>query len=321
MRLAQKIVLVHKGAIGDFLQAWPTLFALTRELQGREFFWAGREAYTMWTSPLGIRDSPRLRRAVDGLYGARALPEGLEGCHVIWLGLRTPPAHPEPPGFWFVPMLDEDGDVPPRQVCRNSLRARGLRLDGDWRRGWLELFASGDTPRRRDRVLIFPGGGHPAKCWPLENYLRIAEWLCELGYDVVFVLGPAEMERGLRIRDFPAVSPGDLGELQEWIQSSGFILGNDSGPMHLAGFCRVPGLALFGPSPARQWGPPGIATLSGSAPCRPCTRMGIINCPEPICLADISPGRVRSALQPLLPRPDDGSVTKAHQREWSDTPS
>ena len=301
MRLAQKIVLVHKGAIGDFLQTWPSILALTRELGNREFFWAGREAYTLWTSPLGIRDAPRLRREVDRLYGARCLPSALEDCHVIWFGLRTPPTDSEMPGFWFVSMLDEEGDTPPRQVCKNGLRAKGLNPDHDWRQAWLDCFAPRGVPHHRERVLIFPGGGHPAKCWPVENYLRIAEWLSELGYSVVFVLGPAEVERGVRVPGFDTVCPADLGELQECIMASGFILGNDSGPLHLAGFCQVPGLALFGPSPAKQWGPAHIATISGSASCRPCTRMGVIHCRDPVCLSDLNPERVWTALQPQLP--------------------
>lgn len=302
MRLAHKVVFVHKGAIGDFLQIWPCLLALTRELGNREFFWAGKEAYTLWSSPLGIEDAPRMRRSVDRLYGAGSLPRELSDCQVIWFGLRTPPTDSEIPGLWFVPMLDQEGGAPPRRVCRANLRARGLALDQDWRGAWLEHFPPPpDAVRRRDRVLILPGGGHPAKCWPLENYLRIAKWLRGLGYTVVFLLGPAEIERGVAIRGFETVAPRDLGQLQDWIQSSGLVLGNDSGPLHLTGFCRVPGLALFGPSPAEQWGPPGIATLSGSAPCRPCTRMGVIHCRDPVCLTSISPERVAEELLKLLP--------------------
>jgi len=301
MLAAQRIVLVHKGAIGDFLQTWPSLLGLSRELGDRELLWAGREAYTLWTSPLGIEDAPRMRRAVDRLYGARSLPRELSGCHIVWLGLKTPPTDSNIPELWFAPMLDGGGNEPPRRVCRAHLRTKGLRLDQDWRQAWLEHFAPPDVARRKDRVLIFPGGGHPAKCWPLEGYLHIADWLRGLGYTVVFLLGPAEMERGMQIRGFDTVVPEDLGQLQDWIRSSGLVLGNDSGPLHLAGFCRVPGLALFGPSPAEQWGPPGIATLSGSAPCRPCTRMGVIHCRDPVCLTSISPERVIEQMRPLLP--------------------
>jgi ADP-heptose:LPS heptosyltransferase len=194
-------------------------------------------------------------------------------------------------------------DVPPRKVCLQQLRAQGLELDQDWLRAWQDLFAPPDMPRQRDRVLIFPGGGHPAKCWPLERYLLIADWLQGLGYSAVFVLGPAEMERGLKVRGFATAAPENLGQLQDWIRSSGFVLGNDSGPLHLAGFCGVPGLALFGPSPEEQWGPTGIATLSGDAPCRPCTRMGLIDCRDPVCLKSISPERVAEKIRLLMPGP------------------
>ena len=305
---AKELILVHNGALGDFLQAWPGILALSGELAERRLLWAGREAYSLWTTPLGLTDSPAHRRRVSLLYGASQWPRELGDARVVWFGLRRPPTEVPLPGLWFVPMLDEEKDTPPRRVCLQWLQGKGLAADRDWKRAWLELFPPEQAKRDPLRVLIFPGAGHPGKCWPLERFLRVADWLREQGYRVCFVLGPAEQERGLRVDPFPWVAPEDLGQLQEWIQSSGFILGNDSGPMHLAGCCQVPGLALFGPSPARQWGPEGIHTISGSAPCRPCTRMGRVGCSDPECLRDISVHRVTKALQQMLAQSDTGAI-------------
>lgn len=40
------------------------------------------------------------------------------------------------------------------------------------------------------------------------------------------------------------------------MRGAGLGLGGDSGPLHLASLCGLPGVALFGPTSARQWGRP-----------------------------------------------------------------
>ena len=48
-------------------------------------------------------------------------------------------------------------------------------------------------------VVIHPGSGGREKCWHLDNFLSIAETLANEGIEVVFLLGPAEMERFERV--------------------------------------------------------------------------------------------------------------------------
>ncbi len=301
MEVANKIVLVQKGALGDFLQAWPSMLAISRQMRKQELLWAGKEAYSLWTEPLGFKDSPLYRKRVEQIYAADTWPPSLEDCRIIWFGLRKAPTESHLPGLWFIPMLEEEGYSPPQDICLQHLRQEGFSAEWDWKGVWSDLFPSRELQPDPFRVLLFPGAGHPSKCWPLERFLDIAQWLRRLGYRPCFVLGPAELERGMRIEDFPRVIPDDFWQLQRWIQSSGLVFGNDSGPLHLAACCQAPGLALFGPSPARQWGPQGLVTLSGEAPCRPCTRMGIIHCSDPVCLRTIGVKEVRAVLRRILP--------------------
>lgn len=113
-------------------------------------------------------------------------------------------------------------------------------------------------------VILHPGSGGRAKCWPLPNYLRLARDLAEDGNTVTFSFGPveedwwgtdgaAELERyGPVLRDLP------LPELCGLLASARCYLGNDSGPTHLAAALGVPVVAVFGPATSpQQWRPLG----------------------------------------------------------------
>lgn len=95
-------------------------------------------------------------------------------------------------------------------------------------------------------VLLMPGSSarHPEKRWPY--YPELAKELVIRGMVVVTVLGPEEQALA---KDMP----GCVLSALSWFQLAGlmrhasFIVGNDSGPSHLASALGRPGLALFGP--------------------------------------------------------------------------
>lgn len=97
-------------------------------------------------------------------------------------------------------------------------------------------------------VLLVPGSSAslPRKRWPY--YKELAERLIADGRQVVTVPGPDEMELCANI-------PGTTltgGSFLDWfdlagvVKAAGFIVGNDTGPSHLAAHMGKPGLALFG---------------------------------------------------------------------------
>ena len=56
------------------------------------------------------------------------------------------------------------------------------------------LWEFGLEPKKK-LVVIQPGGGALNKCWNVENYLSIVNKLRSKNTQVVFLLGPAELER------------------------------------------------------------------------------------------------------------------------------
>jgi len=88
---------------------------------------------------------------------------------------------------------------------------------------------------------------HPQKCWPY--YKKLAELLINDGFCVVTAPGPTDLEL---CRPMPGIMLTGDGEYLDFFQLAGvlqgaaFVIGNDSGPTHLAAHLGVPGLALFG---------------------------------------------------------------------------
>ena len=96
-------------------------------------------------------------------------------------------------------------------------------------------------------IVLLPGSSkkNPLKRWPY--FVDLAKLLIFKGYEVITILGPEELEMNCSF-------PGHVFKNLDWFQLSGiiknslFVIGNDSGPSHIASCLNNKGLALFGPS-------------------------------------------------------------------------
>jgi hypothetical protein len=121
-------------------------------------------------------------------------------------------------------------------------------------------------------VVIQPGSGGLHKCCHLDNFLAVAKELVSSGIEVIFLLGPAELEQfsDATIKKIRSVAncltdmslTGVLGLLS---CADGFV-GNDSGITHLAGALGVRTLAVFGPTNPDVYGPigPSVTVFANS---------------------------------------------------------
>lgn len=151
------------------------------------------------------------------------------------------------------------------------------RWDANWHGTWQTLFGGWNGAASRTVVLV-PGAGHRAKQWPPRRFAAVAGALLRAGYNPLYVLGPAELERGLdrgalepEGGEAAVVTPADHGELAHLLRCARLVIGNDSGPLHLAALHGSPVLALFGPAPAGAWRPHGAAALTSPLGCAPCS--------------------------------------------------
>jgi ADP-heptose:LPS heptosyltransferase len=110
---------------------------------------------------------------------------------------------------------------------------------------------SGAAPKR-PTVLMIPGGAAHRldKRWPAEKYGELAKALYAEGYDIVVVGGIQEQEiarkiqRGLsQARDLTGRT--DFAAIALLGARAGLVIGNDTGPLHLAAAAGAPTIVLF----------------------------------------------------------------------------
>lgn len=313
-------IVVHNGALGDFLLVWPALLSLSRARPSVRRIWAGREEHSAWAEAAGWEPATAgPRRAITALYQG-AWPEPLAAAEVVWFGLRASSLGRHlgeelvtDPRFWIVPGIPEAGTgqlVSPREATRQALALRGVDWAQDWREVWREAVGKQlpKTDARETDALLFPGAGHRAKQWGPVKFFELGRMLSDRGLRPAFVLGPAELERGLgnilhgRGPLPGAVRPCDsLDNLGAMLTAARLVVGNDAGPMHLASMFGTPGVALFGPASRRQWGPEGLRCLAADVPCRPCTETTAdIACASPVCMEALSVEQVLQAVCEVL---------------------
>lgn len=124
---------------------------------------------------------------------------------------------------------------------------------------------------RRDSadVLIFPYSYSPARTWPRNYFVELGLILRAAGFTVKFVTEQ---------RDYAFFMPFHCIVGQSWnyiaaaIQSAKLVIGNDSGPAHLAGTIGVPTIAVQGATTERiyQYLPDVICFRKKSLGCAGC---------------------------------------------------
>jgi ADP-heptose:LPS heptosyltransferase len=103
----------------------------------------------------------------------------------------------------------------------------------------------------RPAIGLFPGAGHPSRCWPLEKFVALAGLIANNDNSPVVFLGPEE--QGMREQVaalFPAGTTIIDGlNIPQFIAAASRLdafVTNDTGPMHLAACSGTPILLLLG---------------------------------------------------------------------------
>jgi heptosyltransferase I len=146
-------------------------------------------------------------------------------------------------------------------------------------------------PGERYAVLA-PGAGWDTKRWPVERFAALVPPLREMGLTSVVAGGPGD-------RKWSAQIPGaidltgrtTLKELIALLDSASVVIGNDSGPSHIAAALGRPLVTMYGPTSPEATGPWGKmeGVVQFQVPCHPCYRK---TCSHQSCLQKLQVGTV-----------------------------
>ncbi|MDD5327816.1 MAG: glycosyltransferase family 9 protein [Phycisphaerae bacterium] len=114
-------------------------------------------------------------------------------------------------------------------------------------------------------VVIQPGSGGAHKRCHLDNFLAVAEELISKNIEVIFLLGPAEVEQFSDASIEKITNTANclmdlsLTQVLELLSCASAFLGNDSGITHLASAMGVKTIVVFGPTEPAVYRPIGPA--------------------------------------------------------------
>jgi len=300
------LVVLHQGAIGDFVLALSVIQAV-RACTGADRVLAiagapsarlaaGRSAVDAWLSPETaalytlFREGEPDGRLADCLKDADLILSFLSspsdeiqhrlvrisGARVISLDPRptaeTIATRTHITAQWTAVIRTQGLAIPepsPAQI-RISREGGACRPHSD------PLPKTGDQRRAAMRILIHPGAGSPTKCWPAERYVTLADALAPA--TIHWMLGPAELEcdpvrfapirQRVAARNEPLLVEEDLLRAAEHIANMDLYIGNDAGMTHIVAALSIPTIAIYGPTDPNVWRPLGhhVRTVGPSTP-------------------------------------------------------
>ncbi len=154
------------------------------------------------------------------------------------------------------------------------------------------------------RVVVHPGGFYPSQRWSPEQFGDLIALLTgRTGAACVVVHGPGEERLAARVcastPDALAAGPQSVRGLMALIASCELFVGNNSGPLHVAGALGIPTVSVMGPTDPARFSPRGPADriVRHDLPCSPCDRG---RCWHHTCLRSVDPAELLSEAEAVL---------------------
>jgi ADP-heptose:LPS heptosyltransferase len=111
-------------------------------------------------------------------------------------------------------------------------------------------------------VYLHPGAGKLKNRWPADRFGAVARELRARRLDVRWIAGPqdegtVEAAGAALSETLPVVRNEPIPNLAARFAKAALYIGNDTGPLHLAGATGCPTLGIYGWSDPREWAPVG----------------------------------------------------------------
>ncbi len=161
-----------------------------------------------------------------------------------------------------------------------------------------------------DKAVVNVTATNQGKVWDINNFARIIEYLSnDKGMQVIFIGAPSDRSiyenikyvNELNIKPVNLCGEVDLKDSLALLKSVDFIIGNDSGNLHMAASVGTSVIGLYGPMPFEKWKAIGDNNklIKANLPCMPCALRG--KCPNnKACMKAISVEQVKNAIDELI---------------------
>lgn len=159
-------------------------------------------------------------------------------------------------------------------------------------------------------VVFHTGARKLLRRWGLQSWATLAEALKrDFGFNIVFAGAAEDVADIKRIQakiPFETFSFADQGSLLDYaalVAKAQLMVGNESGPMHIAAATGTPTLALFGPGQPEIFSPfgPQHRFLHHKLACNPCDQLKCMY-PENPCMNRLKPEEVIAEIHTMLHR-------------------
>ncbi len=104
-------------------------------------------------------------------------------------------------------------------------------------------------------ILISPGAGNLNRCYNLSDFILLADRLIQIGFRVLFILGPSEIDLKYLIKEHKCVVSCSMSHTREILDLTKIVVVSEGGFMHICGFLGMPLLGLFRVAKAKNWFP------------------------------------------------------------------
>jgi ADP-heptose:LPS heptosyltransferase len=270
MAAAKHILIIKHGAFGDVMQCEGALHDIRAHHPDDQITVLTEPAYAKimercpWVDQV-LRDPRSSRWRLDRMWTLKQKLQALKIDRVYDLQNSSRTADYFK---WIFPSTEWSGTAPgcshphkapnPKSIhslkrLEGQLRDAGLACahtlhpDVSWMASDVSALLA-DADLKPGFILLVPGSSAslPHKRWP--HYSELAARLIADGHQVVTAPGPDERELCATIPGTTLTGGSFLGwfDLAGIVAAAGFIVGNDTGPSHLAAHMGKPGLALFG---------------------------------------------------------------------------
>lgn len=173
-----------------------------------------------------------------------------------------------------------------------------------WARNWLEKRGAGGRPM----IGIHPGGYYQTQRWLPERFADIANHLQKSGdLDVIIFGGPGDeglvhLIGSMIHAEVPTYVGDDLRRFAALVCSCHILVGNNSGPLHIAVALKIPTISMMGPTNKDRWMPIGDihkVLRIDDLPCIGCN-LGFCKIKTHDCMRLITSSMVLDAVQNIL---------------------